>query len=201
MPIGVEWPCGMVMRSCDGRIGGDLQGLAEAAAPIDVGLQDIERILLDEALEAPARIFVLGARQRNAGLGLQLDVAVDAVRHETFFDPARPEFLDARTEIDGVIEIEALPAIDHDVVIVAERLAQRAHQRDVLLQAVMAGHRAMANEPFLRGEALFLVGLRPFAHLAEVLDGVAEHRGVGGNFVRASGRRGCARSAGRRPCP
>jgi hypothetical protein len=52
------------------RIGGDLQRLAEAAAPVNVGLQNIEGVLLDEALEAPTRIFVLGARQRNASLGL-----------------------------------------------------------------------------------------------------------------------------------
>src|SRR5579883_90930 len=174
------WNGDQIVRS---RVSGDFERLAEAAGPIDVGLQDIERVLLDEALEAPARIFVLGAGQRNLRLGLELDMAVDAVGHEAFLDPARPELLDARAEIHRIVEIEALPAIDHDVVIVAERLAQRAHQRDVLFHAVMAAHRPVADEPFLRGIALFLIAQRALLDLAEILDGVAEHRGVGRDLV------------------
>src|SRR5581483_1295837 len=83
----------MAMRNGDQivrrRVSGDFERLAEPAGPIDVGLQDVERVLLDEALEAPARIFVLGARKRNLRLGLELDMAVDAVGHEAFLDPAR----------------------------------------------------------------------------------------------------------------
>jgi hypothetical protein len=110
-------------------------------------------------------------------------MAVDAIGHETFLDPARAEFLDARTEIDRVVQVEALPAIDHQVVVVAERFAQRAHQGDILVEAFIARHRPVADEPFLRGIALGLVSLRPLADFAEILDGVAEHRGVGRHLV------------------
>ena len=151
----------------DRRIGGDLQGFAEAAAPIDVGLKNIERVLLDEPLEPPARVFVLAAGLRYSGLGLQFGIAVDAIGHEAFLDPARAELLDARAQIDGVIEVEALPAIDHQLIIVADGFAQRAHQGDVLVQALAAGRRPVADEPFLRGVAPLLIGPRPFAHLAE----------------------------------
>src|SRR5271170_1595520 len=166
-----------------GRVGRDLQGLAQSAAPVDVGLQHIERLLLDETLETPARIFVLGARERNPCLRLQLHVAVDAVGHEALLDPARPVLLDAGAEIDGVIEVEALPAVDHDVVIVAQCLPQRRHQRDVLSHALVAAHRAVADEPLLRGVAARLAGERAFLHDVDVLHRIAEHRSVGGDAV------------------
>src|SRR5271169_522168 len=166
-----------------GRVGRDLQGLAQSAAPVDVGLKHVERILFYKTLETPARIFVLGARERNPGLRLQLDVAVDAVGHEALLDPARSVLLDAGAEIDGVIEVEALPAVDHDVVIVAQRLPQRRHQRDVLSHALVAAHRAVANEPLLRGVAARLAGERAFLHEVDVLDRIAEHRSIGGDAV------------------
>src|ERR1700677_4993651 len=110
-------------------------------------------------------------------------MAVDAVGHEALLDPARTELLDAGAEIDGVIEVEALPAVDHDVVVVAERLPQRGHQRDVLSHALVAAHRAVAYEPLLRGVAAGLAGERAFPDQAEILDRIAEHRSVGRDAV------------------
>src|ERR1700676_1802918 len=93
----------------DGRVGGDLQRFRQAAAPVDVRLQDIERILLDEALEPPAGIFVLGAGERDVGLCVELDVTVDAIGHERLFQPARVELGDAIGEVDGIGAVHALP--------------------------------------------------------------------------------------------
>jgi len=71
---------------------GSISRKGQAAAPVDVGLDDIQRVLFDEALEAPAGVFVLRTRQRDARLGLELDVAVDDDPHPVTgeFDPLPP---------------------------------------------------------------------------------------------------------------
>src|SRR5438128_2257353 len=91
-----------VMRRRTGR---DLQRLRQATAPIDIGLQDIERAGIDEPLEAPARVLVLGPRERNADLVLDPPIAVDTVRHAAFLQPARPELRNARSKVDDVVRL------------------------------------------------------------------------------------------------
>ena len=76
-----------------------------------------------------------------------------------------------------------MPAVDHNVVVVAQRLPQRRDERDVLSHPLVAAHRAVSNEPFLRGEAARLAGEGTFPDAAEILDGIAEHGSIGGDAV------------------
>src|ERR1700760_1140470 len=107
-------PVGDGDQVVDGGVGRDLQGLGQAAAPVDVGLEDIEGTSVDEALEAPAGVFVFGAGQRNADFVLDLAVAVDAVRHTAILEPPRAIFGDAGGEVDDVGGLHRLPAVEHD---------------------------------------------------------------------------------------
>ncbi len=183
------------------RVGRDLQRLGEAAAPVDVRLQDIERAGVDETLEAPAGVFVLGAGERNGDLVLDPPIAVDAVGHDAFFQPARAVLRDPAGEVDDVRHVHRLPAIQHDVVVLAERLAQRAHQLDVLVHALGAAHRAMPEEPFLRGVALCLV--LPARARARGRDPARRSRACWRRLAAtaASGRRAAGGPAGRASGP
>ena len=53
-------------------------------------------------------------------------------------------------ELGDVTDVHRLPAVEHQVVVVTESLAQRAHQCDVRVQTVIAAGRAVPEEPFLR---------------------------------------------------
>src|SRR4051812_5110912 len=69
------------------RHGGDLPKLGEAAADANIGLDDVERALLDHAAESPAATKLLGARDAYAERAANLDIALDVVSAHGLFEP------------------------------------------------------------------------------------------------------------------
>src|SRR5690348_10840956 len=63
-----------------GRKRADLDQLADAAAPIGVGLEHVERIDLQQLEKAPARIFVLAGGDRHSGGAFDRGEVVDTIR-------------------------------------------------------------------------------------------------------------------------
>ena len=164
-----------VMDRCIGRY---LDGLCNPARPVDVRLNDVQCAGVDESFEAPARVLVLSARERDSRAGPDLRVGVDAVRHGRLFKPARVELLDLFRHLLRVGQVPAEPAVEHDVVIVAHRFPERAHQLYVLLEALRPIHRPVAEEPLLRPVSLRLVLECALADQGRVFHVEAEHAGI-----------------------
>ena len=155
----------------------DLHQLADAAAPVGVGLDHVDRLGLEQLQEAPAGVLVLPGGDRHAAGAADRRQVADAVGRHRLLQPARPVLGDALQQADGVGRVPAHPAVEHDLDGRADRLAHRADERDVLLHPGQPVARAVAEEPFLRLEALRHRPLRPLAHQARVVR-EAEHRGV-----------------------
>ena len=89
---------------------------------------------------------MLGTGQEDLRAFLDAAIAVDTIRHHAYLEPARAELGDAIGEFHRVDRIERLPAAQHDVVIVAECFAQRAHQYHILAHPAVTAHRAVAKD-------------------------------------------------------
>ncbi len=164
-------------------VGGNLEDLGQTAGPIYIGLQHVQAPGVDIRLHAPARVVVFAPCQRHGRAPLDPAVAADAVGHHALLQPARPELGDAVEQVQRVANVERLPAIEHQVVTVAERLAQRPHQGDVLPQALAPAAGSVAEEPLLGAEATSLQHKRALPHQAHVEHVVAERGHVSGHAV------------------
>src|SRR5262249_28514124 len=111
--------------------------------------------------------------------------------HEYLLQPARPVLLDALAEVDRVVVAHALPTVEHDRIVFAERFAEGPDEANVLRESLGTTHRAVPEEPFLRGVSELAVANRALAHLAEIFDRVAEHARICGHF----GSRGSTQKA------
>ena len=73
-----------------------------------------------------------------------------------FFDEVGAVLLHLAAPFDGVLQVPALVGVEHDLHVVAHGLAQRFHQLHVEVHAARAVARAVAQEPLLLDEAVFL---------------------------------------------
>ena len=162
-----------------GGKGADLEHFGKTPGPVQIGLDDIERLGVHEPLETPAGVFVLRAGDRDVGRFTYLAVRVDPIGHGDFFDPARVHVLYRPGQFHDVINVHRRPAVEHDVVVLAKHVAQGLGQLNVFLKTIAPRHRPVPEEPFLRLETLAFHFKRPLTHQSHVGNVVAKHRRVG----------------------
>ena len=111
-------------------------------------------------------------------LRLQLDEALQLLRGEGLLDPPGAVLLGQPGPVLRVVEVPAVEGVEHDLVLVAEGLAQGPHQLDVGQEPLRAVGRPVGEEPLLVAEAL-LLQLDAASGDGLGLDRAAEAAGVG----------------------
>ena len=162
-----------------GRERAYLDGFADAAAPVYIGLENVHRAVLDYLPKPPSRVLVFAAGYVYRRGALNVDVALQLVRHDRLFEPAYPEVRQLFRHAYGVWDVPRAPGVEHDVDVVAHRLAQRPRELDVAPYSALPVGRSVSEEPLCGGES---VRGEPGGAAGGVfrLDGEAERAGVSG---------------------
>ncbi|SQC39956.1 Uncharacterised protein [Clostridium sporogenes] len=158
----------------------DLVRHRDPADAVRVVLHDRHGLAVEQLLEAVQREFVLAAGDRDARQPVQLRVAVEVVRDHRFFQPARLVFLELRQDALRIFEGPAHVALEHQVVVVADHLADRRDRFQVLDHALLPVRGPVAEAHLERAEAFLQVLLRFLLHRLQV--GAIELRVVAGNL-------------------
>ena len=174
---------GAVAVGYDGQVegGGEgayLDGLADAAAPVDVGLEDVHGALFDYLTESPTGVFVFAAGYVYGGVAADRGVAVEFVCQDGFFQPADVVVGEFVSHFDGVGYVPGTPGVEHDVDVVADGLSERPREFEVSALAFASVRRAVSEEPLGGGVALSGYPLGAFGGGFR-LYGEAEHTRVG----------------------
>ena len=151
---------GAVAVGYDGQVegGGEgayLDGLAQAAAPVDVGLEDVHGALFDYLAESPTGVFVFAAGDVYGGVAADRGVAVELVGQDGFFQPADVVVGEFVSHFDGVRDVPGTPGVEHDVHVVADGISERPREFQVSTLAIASVGGAVSEEPLGGGVALF----------------------------------------------
>ena len=137
-----------------GRQGAYLHRLTDAAAPVDVGLQHVHRVLLDDLSETPSRVLVLTARNIYGRVSTDLRVAVQLVGHHWLLQPPDVVLGEPVGHLYGVWHVPGTPGVEHDVHVVPDRLPERPGQFQVPALAVAPVRGTVPEEPLGGGVSL-----------------------------------------------
>ena len=117
---------------------GDLAALGEAAAPGEVGHDDVAGGLLDPGAEAEAGEDALALADRDRGLGLEADEGVDVVGRHDLLEPHDVVGLERAGDAGGGRQVPAGVALDGDLHAVADGLADVLDDGDAAGEVVVA---------------------------------------------------------------
>src|SRR3546814_7682368 len=106
---------------------GDFARLGVAAAVGNVGLQDIDRLVLDKLAQPPAVTLHLAGGQGDPGRAAQIGEGTGVVLLQRLLEPGEIAVFDGAAEVLGLDGIEKVVGVDHEVDIVADRLADDPH--------------------------------------------------------------------------
>ena len=107
--------------------------VVSAAAPVDVGLEDVGDAVADRPLERDVGIPVLAGGEGLPGQPLpQRDVRVEVLRDQALLDPLQPVGPQRLGKAHGVFDVEGHPAVEHQLAVGADLLARRRHELLVL---------------------------------------------------------------------
>ena len=111
---------------------GDLPALGEPAGRAGVRLHDVDRARREHVAEAEAGELAFAAGNRNRERGLDLAVACEIFRRHRLLEPADVERRDGAAELDRRRGIIGVIGVDHDGDAVADALAYRLAELDVV---------------------------------------------------------------------
>ncbi len=159
---------------------GNLQQFRHAAAPADVGLDDVAAFHFEQHAKAPAGGLVLAGGDQHPAwrVTLQIGIAPVVVGRQSFFDPLEPVILRTLRQPDRVVEIEAHPAVEHEPEIGADLAAHVREHRKVLGKAFFAFRRTVMQRQLAADETELLRDVRARTGCVEhelVPDRTAEH--------------------------
>ena len=119
----------------------------DAAAPGEVGLQNVCATPLDEVVETEMGVFVFAAGNVQPRQALaQLGVAVIVIREQRLFQPIDVVFTQAFGHGDRIRHVPAHPSVDHEEPVRSERVAGRGNLRFILPHALSAVPRPIPHE-------------------------------------------------------
>ena len=146
--------------------GRDLPGLAEAADMAEIGLGDVDRTGAQQLVELAPVDQPLAGGERDAGLRLDRGQPQGLARRQRLLDEHRPE---RRQRLDILQRhrggAAAAVEVDHDLDLLADRLADRAHAARHLVDLARARRVVgVGDEHGLQGP------VAPLDHLVGALD-------------------------------
>ena len=139
---------------------GNLARLSDSAHAIGIKLNVIQRTSLQQISESKQGEFVLASSNRDAAVRLQLSIALDVVRDDRLFQPAKLKRLQQRKHSLRVIERPPHIGVSHYINVVAHRLSHRANQLDVALHARSPIHGPPPETKLHRFKSIIFVALR-----------------------------------------
>ncbi len=113
---------------------------------------------LGHAVVAAGRVF--GRHDRDVELLVQLDVAVDVLLDQGILVPGEAEFLDRAADPQGVLVLVRPHRIQHQLEIVADRLAHGPTERDIRPGLAMGMELVRGPAHLLEAQGLLDIGLR-----------------------------------------
>src|ERR1019366_1985724 len=158
--------------------GADLEQFGGASAPLRIALDDAEGAVFEVVIDLPSPLNVFARGDGDGGAFAQLGEAIDLFGLGGLLDPAGTVGFDALGPLEGIGQVPAAVDVEHEFGIVADGLAEEAHEVDVLAQAFGSVAGAVGEEPLLIAIAFELqlggagLGLIGF-------EGVSETPGVG----------------------
>jgi hypothetical protein len=122
----------------------DAHELAHAPDPLQVRHQHVRRAQLEHAAEAVAGVLGFAAGDRGVERRRDAGEALEVPGRQRLLEPGQVEFLELPAEADCLGLVQALVGICHQLDLRPDRLAHRAHARNV-------GDVARRAEPHLHG--------------------------------------------------
>ena len=114
---------------------GGLPDLGEAAVIAAVGLEDIDRLALDQLAQPPAVAFHLAGGDGDGGGAAQIRQSPGVVLVQGLLEPGEVAVLDRAAEHLGLHRRKQIVGVDHQIDVIADAVADRAYPRRVLAPA------------------------------------------------------------------
>lgn len=146
----------------------DFHQLGNAAAPVGVGLEYVNRIGLKQLQKPPTRVFVLPGGDRHTRGPLDGREVANSIRWHGLLEPTWTVLGDAFQQTDDVRDVATHETVEHDLDVRTCRLTDGACQVHVALHAFQAIAGAVTKEPLLGFVALLYDGLGALTHQARV---------------------------------
>mmetsp|Transcript_6319 Transcript_6319/g.11299 ORF Transcript_6319/g.11299 Transcript_6319/m.11299 type:complete len:295 (+) Transcript_6319:539-1423(+) len=129
-----------IVRGCQCH---DTPCLSDSTKPGNIWLEDVRSLLIDELLEAPARIFMFTCSEHQAQIASSLHnllVAVILVRWQEFLHPSEVQVRlgDTACKRDAVWHSESHVTIEHQREALSNKLSGLLAELDALVEALRA---------------------------------------------------------------
>ena len=96
------------------------------------GITKSQALLLQRLVQLARAVEVLADLDRRLQLGGELGIAVEIVVDDRLLDPGEAKIVDRVAALQGLGEVQALVEVDHQVHVVADRLADGVDRREIV---------------------------------------------------------------------